>query len=293
MSKKISKRTEAQSHTTHSGQSPGETRAVLITAIMATHETQSRLAVNQETVAEYAEAMSAGVVFPAVTVFQEGELYWLGDGFHRLEATIKLGMTDISAVVMAGTKKDAILYAIGANRSHGLRRSNDDKRRAVQLALTVPELGELSTRDLAERCGVSHTLVADVRREPEGGIGVNLLQSQAPTGPDDGSDTDDAEKVKTVKAPFVMTAKVIDDGRRLIQQFLASIITLQKHDRGLADTETVRNILELSKKIQSLAESVARSCEDELTFSTEVTTKAPGLSSSSTTEEPVVVVTVI
>lgn len=31
--------------------------------------------------------------------------------------------------VLRGTKRDAILYSVGANSTHGLRRTNADKRR--------------------------------------------------------------------------------------------------------------------------------------------------------------------
>ena len=241
MSKSVEKRNQGGSHLTFSGTSPGVINEIAIALIVSTLETQSRYALNQEVVAEYAEAMAGGVAFPPVAVFEDGDQYWLGDGFHRLEAIKTLGKAGISAEVRQGDKKDALLYAIGANRNHGLRRNNDDKRRAVELALSLPELAALSSRDLGARCGVSHTFVAETRKALEG-ISVNGLQPGAAATPN--VDSDEGEKPsKEIKAPFTMTAQIIDDGRRQIQQFLAAIVTLQKHDRDLTDKEIVRDIL--------------------------------------------------
>ena len=38
--------------------------------------------------------MEEGAIFPPVTVFFDGEHFWLADGFHRVQAaeTIKLGL---------------------------------------------------------------------------------------------------------------------------------------------------------------------------------------------------------
>ena len=60
-------------------------------------------------------AKAAGVVFPPVIVFHDGADYWLADGFQRLIAAEELGLTEFSADVREGTRRDAILYAVGAN----------------------------------------------------------------------------------------------------------------------------------------------------------------------------------
>jgi len=48
--------------------------------------------------------------------------------------------------------------------AHGLRRTNADKRRAVEIALR--EFPNLSSAELARVCAVSHTLVDKVRPQP-------------------------------------------------------------------------------------------------------------------------------
>ena len=52
---------------------------------------------------------------------------------------------------------------LGANHKHGLRRSNGDKRRSVEMALA--EFGHLSDRLLAELCGVSVPTIGNIRHQ--------------------------------------------------------------------------------------------------------------------------------
>ena len=135
--------------------------------------TQSRAAINKDVVAEYAEAMEGGATFPPVIVFYDGADYWLADGFHRYEAYARARANDVPADVRQGTQRDAILYSVGANASHGLRRTNDDKRRAVMVLLNDPEWSKWSNREIARQCAVSEWMVRDAR----GSICENLADS--------------------------------------------------------------------------------------------------------------------
>src|SRR5690606_22194691 len=101
--------------------------------------TQSRAALNDHVVSDYAEAIKAGASFPPVVVFYDGKKHWLADGFHRFHADAKAGHSHIPADVRQGTRRDAILHSVGANETHGLRRTRDDKRRAVLTLLMDQE----------------------------------------------------------------------------------------------------------------------------------------------------------
>jgi len=127
-----------------------------------------RDSINKDTVAEYAEAMKAGTAFPPIIVYQDGENIYPGDGTHRIEACRKLGLTTIKAVIHQGTARDAILFAVGANTEHGLRRTNADKRKAVAILLRDQEWCKWSNSKIAQICSVSDDLVAIVRHELEG-----------------------------------------------------------------------------------------------------------------------------
>lgn len=126
--------------------------------------TQSRASINEATVAEYAEAMAdPATVFPPVIAYFDGREYWLADGFHRLAAWRQIGRTDIPAEIRQGDRRAAILHSVAANSAHGLRRTNDDKRRAVLTLLEDPEWSQWSNREIARRCAVSEGFVRSLR----------------------------------------------------------------------------------------------------------------------------------
>ena len=129
--------------------------------------TQSRAQINWLTVTDYAADIAEGATFPPVVVYFDGADYWLADGFHRLEAHKRLGLVEIAADVKQGTRRDAILYSVKANAIHGLRRTNEDKRRAVTLLVDDDEWGLWTDSQIARACGVSHPTVAAVRRSLE------------------------------------------------------------------------------------------------------------------------------
>jgi hypothetical protein len=127
--------------------------------------TQPRAALQPEVIREYQEQMEAGTTFPPPTVFFDGQEYWLADGFHRLSATASaFPSKPIECEVRQGTLQDAQWFSYSANQSHGLRRSNEDKRRAVIAALSHPKGAKLSDRQIAEHCGVGPSMVNDHRK---------------------------------------------------------------------------------------------------------------------------------
>jgi hypothetical protein len=131
--------------------------------------TQTRTGINQEAIDEYAAAYRRGEKLPPVEVFHDKRAgsYWLGDGFHRVYAAKEARLRVIAAVIHEGTQRDARLFAAGANRTHGLKRTNDDKRKAVSSLLLDAEWVTWSNQKIAEHCGVSGQMVANLRAELE------------------------------------------------------------------------------------------------------------------------------
>jgi len=127
--------------------------------------TQPRAALNFLTIEEYAQAMLGGVQFPPVTVFYDGTDYWLADGFHRVRAAEQAGMATIPADVRQGTRRDAVLFSVGANASHGMRRTNKDKRRAVETLLRDAEWGDWPNTKIATVCAVAESFVRKMKDE--------------------------------------------------------------------------------------------------------------------------------
>jgi hypothetical protein len=124
--------------------------------------TQPRAQLDGAAVEEYADLHDAGVAFPPAVVFHDGGDYWLADGFHRYHGAKKVGKPSLLCEVRRGTVEEARWYAFGANKAHGLRRTNEDKRRAVQAALRMKP--EKSDRAIADHCGVHHDTVSEYRK---------------------------------------------------------------------------------------------------------------------------------
>lgn len=121
--------------------------------------TQARVEINQEVVAEYAEAYRAGSEFPPVTVFFDGTDRWLADGFHRYFAAKQAGKKSILEKVIPGTLRDAKLHSFGANGTHGQRPTTADKRKAIEAMLADAEWVLWSDSKIAKACHVSDKTV--------------------------------------------------------------------------------------------------------------------------------------
>lgn len=129
--------------------------------------TQIRVKINENVVREYSESMEAGDSFPPIVVFFDGADYWLADGFHRIHALGRLKLKNVEAEIRNGLLRDAVMYSIGANAQHGLRRTNHDKRKAVITLLEDDEWTKFSNRKIAKIARVSLDLVNRVRKELE------------------------------------------------------------------------------------------------------------------------------
>lgn len=136
-----------------------------VSEINVDHDVQIREATNTDAINEYSEVIDD---LPPVIVFRDKEgQNWLADGFHRYQAAIKAKKLRIKCDVRTGEKRDAILFACGANRDHGLRRTNADKRRAVERLLDDPEWGKWSDGKVAEAAAVSRPFVSGLRGQLE------------------------------------------------------------------------------------------------------------------------------
>jgi hypothetical protein len=142
---------------------------------------QMRVEMRPETVTEYANEMLDGANFPPVVLFYDGSDFWLGDGFHRVEAKRKIGHETIIAEIREGSSRDAILHGAGSNSSHGLRRTQADKRRAVERLLKDPEWARWSDRKIAEIAKVDHKTVGTIRRELTGEFPTAKRTGEFPT----------------------------------------------------------------------------------------------------------------
>lgn len=127
---------------------------------------QPRVTTKDVVASEYAERMQAGDEFPPAVTFSDGRTIWLADGWHRYAAAVGTGASTLLCEVNEGGLRDAILYACGANDTHGLKRTNEDKRKAVKTLLDDEEWQQWSDREIARVCRVNHELVGSLRPQP-------------------------------------------------------------------------------------------------------------------------------
>lgn len=126
---------------------------------------QPRVEQKEEVIFEYAENLANGAEFPPVDVFYDGETYWLADGFHRYAAYSLKNRETIPANVHEGGRREAIIHAAGSNATHGIPRSNADKRRVVENMLKDSEFNIESDHTIAEWCKVSQPFVSKMRKD--------------------------------------------------------------------------------------------------------------------------------
>jgi hypothetical protein len=118
------------------------TELLALSAVRFDADCQSRVCLDEETVAEYAYRMREGTEFPPITVFFDGSEYWLADGFHRYAAWKGLARergdeasADVPAEIRQGTRLEAVRHALSANAHHGKRREPGDYRKGYTIAV--------------------------------------------------------------------------------------------------------------------------------------------------------------
>jgi hypothetical protein len=155
-----------KSHTSQRKKQTFQVKYISINDITKDLGIQSRVTIDQEVVSEYTELMQNNTVFPPIVVFKDSENNILiADGFHRYEAAKLANKTEIECEIHEGTKRDAIEFSIGANATHGLRRTNADKRKAVLMLLQDAEWSAMSNRAIGSKAGVDHKTVGNIREE--------------------------------------------------------------------------------------------------------------------------------
>ncbi len=143
-----------------------KTKTIKLSDIVIDAGTQQRVSPTDSVIDEYCESIKCGAKFPPLTVFTNGVEYYLVDGFHRYFAYKKAGGIDfVDADIHEGTKRDAILYSASVNGTHGLRLTNQDKRKHVLVLLNDSEWSQWTDTLIAKHCKVTQQFVSKVRRE--------------------------------------------------------------------------------------------------------------------------------
>lgn len=141
------------------------TRTLPIEQIRIDGELQTRIETDDAAIDDYAHQYREGEHLPPIEVFFDGTDHWLVDGFHRILASQKAGLTEILADIRPGTFREALLYSAAVNARHGVKRSNWDKRNAVFTLLKDDEWSQWSDRQIARHCVVDNAFVSKLRKE--------------------------------------------------------------------------------------------------------------------------------
>jgi hypothetical protein len=139
-------------------------------------ETQHRTTVNPGIVAEYSDLMRAGVVFPPVQVWWDGSEFWLSDGFQRIQAAELASFREITANVLHGTLSDARWDSYAANATHGVRRTAEETKRVVRLAIEHPMAANLSNVELARHLKIPETTLRRWRHKLSSSVGEDTVR---------------------------------------------------------------------------------------------------------------------
>jgi len=162
--------------------------------------TQVRVRLDQDAIREYRQMWMDSDRYPfgdKVKLFHDAETgcYYIADGWHRIISAHLTGRTFLKADVAPGTATDALLYAASANAGRGVRITNGDKRRTVRLVLNNNGVFQLSIREIARRCCVSHTFVQNMVKE------INKAKEAASKGPNAGTQEESTTRSTAARAP--------------------------------------------------------------------------------------------
>jgi hypothetical protein len=134
---------------------PAVRKLVLLAKVQIDRRTQCRVRTDPHHVQELVEVLERKKGFKDdVELYFDASVYWVGDGFHRLEAYQAAGWVKIPALVREGGWLAAMIHAAGSNEDHGKRRTRDDLHRAITLLLEDGGIRKLSNRQIAKlaRC---------------------------------------------------------------------------------------------------------------------------------------------
>ena len=212
--------------------------------------TQARVGNTEEVVEEYAAAMRDGHWHwhngNRLIVFAESGAFWLADGFHRVEAAQRAALLTVPCEVRAGTRRDAVLCAVGANAQHGLRRNRQDIRRAIELLLRDEDWVKWSDIEISRRVGCSNSTVRTVRAERESTLQIARLTERMNTGDTVPPAAEPAPLPPPAHAPAPAACSHCGDSLVFLDNYCMSCHSLLEAQKDPSDSARLRVKLHLA-----------------------------------------------
>jgi len=209
------------------------------------HSPMVRADLRPEVIEEYASIYKKDKKkMPHIDVFYEAgnKRMLIGDGMHRLQAMRSLNFKACQANVHAGVYEDALKFALTANERHGIRRSQADKRKAVEEAIRQwPKVSNVQIANLASVDDHTVKAVRDwleeqgkIAPEPvrEGRDGSKRAASAKPTSESRGSTAPDMPRKLEAKCKTgaVLTVQALKYWNRTpeIKELLDELTTFER-----------------------------------------------------------------
>ena len=244
-----------------------EIQTLDLSRITLDDELQPRIKRNKTLSAQFIELLNDHQTnFPPLVVFQDESTYYLADGYHRYYAYVNTYTEKVACHVYQGTKRDALLFSVGANGTHGLNMTNADKRRAVMKLIQDPEWSQWSDRDIARRCHVDHTFVGKVRKslvsntsEPVGER--TYINKQGQVCKMKVTQIGKGKPTKTVSSSHQEAIPSMTDAVDTLEELQARL------DNALAEiARKEERIAELEAELSALKEQLGEGCEEIYPF---------------------------
>lgn len=133
-----------------------KTQALSVDLLQTDADTQNRSAINEDAAGDYADLITESDgkwPFPPLDVFHDDAEYFVSDGFHRLLGAKQAERGSVPCIVHKGTARDARIFGMTANDTHGLRLSRAERRENVEWLLDNG--GKMTQKAVAEKAGVT------------------------------------------------------------------------------------------------------------------------------------------
>jgi hypothetical protein len=123
---------------------------------------------DEDTVLAYVAILENGGKLDPITVIRvESGDHYVADGFHRVEAHIRVGRAGIQAKVIDGDRDTALDFSEEGNLKHGRQLSNKDKKNVLwrRMERNGHPWQIMSNGDLAKALGVSKPTISEWLKE--------------------------------------------------------------------------------------------------------------------------------
>lgn len=151
---------------------PAKKETLKVTDLAIDPEIQSRVEEDERAIEDYSHTYKLDPAeMPPIVAFrdpEDPEVVRVADGFQRYQAARASGQKEVEVQVHKGPRDQAILYAVGSNEKHGVRRTRADRRKALQMLAQLPGWASRSERDYAQALNVSRTALREAMGKTSG-----------------------------------------------------------------------------------------------------------------------------